>query len=184
MTSGSGFLKAGIFLYHHFSEYELSVVLSVLKQGKQDIETIGLSGDPVVGEAGLKCIPTKTIDQINVDELNCLILPGCDDIGHLKEEAQLFKFIGQVVERNAMVAAISSAPFLLAKAGSLKSQRYTVGFTKEQRDFIGVFNETNYIDAPLVKEGRILTAKGPYFIDFGIQLGKMLELDFDSNWYR
>ncbi|GIN56973.1 hypothetical protein J8TS2_12920 [Lederbergia ruris] len=177
-------MKTGILLYHHFSEYELSVTLSVLKQGNQEIETIGLNEDQVVGEAGLICVPTSTIKQVDVNELNCLVLPGCDDIGHLKDEIQLFSFIRQVIECNSVVAAISSAPFLLAKAGALHTHRYTVGFTREQRDLIGVFDEANYIDAPLVTDGKMLTAKGAYFIDFGIRLGKMLELDFDSNWYR
>lgn len=177
-------MRTGILLYHHFSKYELSVALSVLRQGNQDIETIGLGDSQVVGEAGLTCVPDSTIEKVDVNELNCLVLPGCDDIGHLKDETRLFSFISQVIEGNSVVAAISSAPFLLAKAGALNTQRYTVGFTREQRDFIGIFNETNYIDSPLVTDGKILTAKGAFFKDFGIQLGKMLELDFNSSWYR
>lgn len=137
----------------------------------------------MVGEAGLTCIPTTTIDKVDFNDLNCLVLPGCDDIGHLKDNTRLFSFIEQVAECDTVMAAISSAPLLLAKSGVLNNRHYTVGFTREQRDFIGVFNETNYIDAPLVTDGKLLTAKGVYFKDFGIQLGRMLELEFDPNWY-
>jgi 4-methyl-5(b-hydroxyethyl)-thiazole monophosphate biosynthesis len=50
--------------------------------------------------------------------------------------------------------------------------------------FIGVFNEENYVDAPLVVDKQVLTAKGTYFVDFGIRLGRMLNLTFDPTWYR
>lgn len=177
-------MKTAIFLYPHFSEYEISVALSVLKQGRHDIITVGLNKDTVVGESGLACVPAATLDEIELTELDSLVLPGCDDIGHLKDESRLFDFITLVAKQGAVVAAISSAPYLLAKSGVLDTHRYTVSFTREQRDFIGVFNEDNYVDAPLVADGKILTAKGAYFIDFGIRLGRMLGLNFDERWYR
>jgi putative intracellular protease/amidase len=124
------------------------------------------------------------LDQIGTNDVDSLVLPGCDDIGHLRDESDLYDFIRLFAQQGAIIAAISSAPFLLAKAGVLDTHRYTVGFTREQRDVIGVFNENNYVDAPRVVDGNILTAKGAYFIDFGIALGKMLKLDFDQRWYR
>lgn len=177
-------MRTAIFLYPRFSEYELSVALSVLKQGGQDIITVGLDKRTVAGESGLVCVPDATLDEIEMTGLDSLVLPGCDDIGHLKDESRLFDFITLVAKQGTIVAAISSAPFLLAKSGILDTHRYTVGFSREQREFIGVFNEDNYVDAPLVADGKILTAKGAYFIDFGIRLGRMLDLNFDQAWYR
>jgi 4-methyl-5(b-hydroxyethyl)-thiazole monophosphate biosynthesis len=177
-------LRTAVFLYPRFSEYEISVALSVLRQGGREIVTVGLNAAPVIGESGLTCIPTCTLDQVGTNDVDSLVLPGCDGIGHLRNESRLFDFIRSVARQGAIIAAISSAPFLLAKAGVLNAHRYTIGFTREQRDFVGVFDENNYVDAPLVVDRNILTAKGAYFIDFGITLGKMLKLDFDQRWYR
>ncbi len=175
--------KTAVLLYPRFSEYELTVALSILRQGDKDMVAVGLSPDLVVGEAGLSCNVHTTIDALDIEAVDSLVLPGGDDIGYLKEAEPLFDVIRALAGRDALLAAISSAPFLLAKAGVLESHRYTVGFTKAERGYIGVFNENTYVDAPLVADGRRLTAKGGYFVDFGIQLGRMLGLDFDETWY-
>lgn len=46
-------LKTGVLLYPQFSEYELSVALSVLMQGGKPVTTIGIDLSPVKGESGL-----------------------------------------------------------------------------------------------------------------------------------
>lgn len=176
--------KTAVLLYPRFSEYELTVALSILRQGDKDMAVVGLTPDPVIGEAGLSCNVHTTIHALDIETVDSLVLPGCDDIGYLKDAEPLFAFIQAIAGKGAILAAISSAPFLLARAGVLASHRYTVGFTQEQRDYIGVFDENHYVDAPLVADGRVLTAKGGYFVHFGIQLGRMLGLDFDVDWYE
>jgi 4-methyl-5(b-hydroxyethyl)-thiazole monophosphate biosynthesis len=42
------------------------------------------------------------------------------------------------------VAAICSGAYVLARAGVLKDNLYTVTLNKDQRDFLGCFNEDNY----------------------------------------
>lgn len=54
-------MYTGILLYPRFSEYELSVLLSVLKQGQKQTVYIGLNQQVVKGEAGLPSIPEVTI---------------------------------------------------------------------------------------------------------------------------
>lgn len=82
-----------------------------------------------------------------------------------------------------IIAAISSSPYLLAKAGLLKDHKYTVGMKEEQRKEAGVFKEENYCNDLVVQDGNILTARGRAFIEFGKRLGHLLNLEFDSNWY-
>lgn len=176
--------KTAVFLYPQFSEYELSVALSVLMQGQKEVVMIGLTGDPVTGESGLTALPQETIDSMEIDTLDSLLLPGCMDIGILKDETKIFDFISELDKRGAKIAAISSAGFLLAKAGVLKDKKYTVGLSREQRDFIGIFNEDLYRDELVVQDGRILTARGRGFIEFGVSLGHLLELEFDHAWYK
>ncbi|WP_307149818.1 DJ-1/PfpI family protein [Robertmurraya andreesenii] len=177
-------LTTGILLYPRFSEYELSVIISVLTQANHPKIFIGLNENTVKGEAGLTCIPETTIDQVNIEMLQSLILPGVDDFQHLIDQEPLFRFIRKIHEQDAVIGAISSAPFMLAKAGILKDRFYTTGISKQAREFLGFFNEKDYVDAPLVFDNGILTAKGAYFIDFANKFGQVLELDFNRNWYR
>lgn len=177
-------MTTGILLYPRFSEYELSVIISILTQAKHPKIFIGLDKEPVKGEAGLVCLPEYTIEDVNVNMIQSLVLPGVDDFQHLMDEEPLFEFIRKVYEQDAVIGAISSAPFLLAKAGILLDRHYTTGISKQARDFLGVFAEKGFVDAPLVFDKGILTAKGAYFIDFANKFGQVLELDFDINWYR
>lgn len=181
---GGDFLTTGILLYPRFSEYELSVIISVLTQANHPKIFIGLKNEPIKGEAGLICLPEMTIDEVNPNLIQSLVMPGVDDFQHLMEEEALFEFIRQVYENDGIIGAISSAPFLLAKAGILLDRYYTTGISRQAREFLGVFSEKRFVDAPLVCDRGIITAKGAYFTDFAIKFGQVLGLDFNQNWYR
>ncbi len=177
-------MKTGILLYDRFSEYELSVVLSVLTQGNKEKVFIGWNPNPVKGEAGLTCIPETTIDQVDISEIDSLVLPGVDDFKHLVEAEELFTFVRKVAEQNAIIAAISSAPIVLAKAGVLSGHNYTVGVSMEFLSESGFFEVDNYIDGPLVQDRNIITARGSYFIGFAVAFGRKLGLEFNPSWYK
>lgn len=175
----------GVILYPLFSEYELMVALSVLKQGEHPIKTIGITSEPIRGESDLTCITDTTIYDVDINTLDSLLFPGCMDISTLFDNEDLIDFIRRCAlnNRNLIIAAISSSPFLLAKAGLLENRKYTVGIYEEQRKEIGIFNEENYCNDFVVQDGNILTARGRGFIEFGKRFGQLLKLDFDSNWY-
>lgn len=176
--------KTAVFLYPEFSEYELSVALSILMQGNKPVVTVGLNNQSIRGESGLSCVPDKSIDEINTDEIDSLLFPGCMNIMSLKDEERFFAFIKMVSGNDKIIASISSSPFLLAKAGVLNGKKYTVGLTEELRDQLGVFEKENYSADLVVQDGNIITARGRGFIRFGICFGKALNLKFDENWYQ
>jgi protein deglycase len=175
--------KTAIVLYPLFSEYELSVALSILMQGGKEVITVGISHQPIKGESGLTCLPDAAIDEVNIEEIDSLLLPGCMDVGTLINEKRLFDFIQKVTNDQTIIASISSSPFLLAKAGVLKGRKYTVGLSEEALSNLGVFEVENYTRELVVQDGNIITARGSGFVEFGEFFGKMLGLEFDMNWY-
>ncbi|MFD1020541.1 DJ-1/PfpI family protein [Thalassobacillus hwangdonensis] len=177
-------MYTGIILYQRFSEYELSVLLSVLSQGNKPVRYIGLDSTTVQGEAGLTCVTQSKVSDLPIDELDSVVLPGVEDFQHLVGHQGLIDFLKHVQKENMPIGAISSAPYFLAMSGLLDGYRYTTGLTEEQRMFLGTFQEDNYIDAPTVQDGNIVTAKGAAFIDFAITYGKLLQLEFNESWYR
>ena len=86
----------------------------------------------VVSEDGLPCQPTKTLDQIRIEEYSCVILPGMVNIGPALQDEKLISFLRDLGERDILIAAISSAPLLLAKAGLLKDTKFTGGILKNR----------------------------------------------------
>lgn len=176
--------KTAVLLYPQFSEYELSVALSILMQGKKPVIIVGLNNEPIKGESGLSCVADTTIDKINFEEIDSLLLPGCMDIESLIDEERLFDFIKQVATKETVIASISSSPFLLAKAGILRDKKFTIGMTKENMQKFDVFELENYSEDTVVWDGNIITAKGRAFVRFGNILGKALNLEFDERWYQ
>ncbi len=176
--------KTAVLLYPQFSEYELTVALSILMQGKKPVVTVGLNKQSIKGESGLSCVADATVDEINFEEIDSLLLPGCMDIMSLYDEERLFDFIKQVTTKETVIASISSSPFLLAKAGVLRGKKYTVGMTKENIEKSGVFEIENYSEDIVVQDGNIITARGRGFVRFGYYFGRALNLEFDERWYR
>ncbi len=176
--------KIGILLYPRFSEYELSVLLSVLKQGGIQTIYIGLDHEVVVGEAGLPCVPETTISEVDVPTLDGVVLPGVDDFEHLVDHNELSNFIKKVDKQKRIIAAISSAPYFLSMCGIMGDKKYTTGLTREQREYLGTFDERNYIDLPVVVDDYIVTARGSAFIDFAFKLGDLLQLEYNKAWYN
>jgi protein deglycase len=176
-------IYTGILLYPRFSEYELSVLLSVLKQGQKPTVYIGLNDQVVKGEAGLPSIPEVTVNEVDINQLDSIVLPGVDGFEHLVDHPDLTKFLRKFQKKNIVIGAISSAPYLLSMSGLLDERKYTTGLTADQRKFLGTFNEDNYLDSPVVIDGNLITAKGPAFVDFAIKYGELLNLNFDKSWY-
>lgn len=176
--------KTAVILYPQFSEYELSVALSILMQGNKPVITVGLNRLPIQGESGLSCVTDTTFDEINLEEVDSLLLTGCMDIMSLIEEEKLTHFIKKAATKERVIASISSSPLLLAKAGVLKGKKYTVGLTEENINKSGVFEKENFSEELVVQDGNIITARGRGFIRFGKCLGNALNLEFDERWYQ
>jgi protein deglycase len=176
--------KTAVLLYPLFSEYELSVALSILMQGGKEIITVGITDQPIKGESGLTCVPDVSIDEVNLHEIDSLLLPGCMDVGILINEQGLFNFLKEVTNNETIIASISSSPFLLAKAGILKGKRYTVGLPEEALTNLEVFEVENFSRELVVQDGNLITARGSGFIEFGQLFGQALGLNFDLNWYQ
>lgn len=175
----------GVILYPLFSEYELTVALSILKQGDHPITTIGITSSPIKGESDLTCVPDTTIDAVDISALDSLLFPGCMDISTLYDHDDLIAFIVNCAKNKELkVAAISSSPYLLARAGLLADKKYTIGMEAEERSRTGLFQEENYSHDLVVRDGNMITARGRGFIDFGIQFGQLLGLNFDGRWYQ
>lgn len=176
-------MYTGILLYHGFSEYELSVLISVLKQGKKPVVFIGLDHGLVSGEAGMPCYPQFSINQVDLAQLDSLVLPGIDDFEHLVDHRDLKAFLEKFKEKNVLIGAISSAPYLLSMSGLLEGKHYTTGLTRAQRQFLNTFDEDYYRAESVTEDKQLLTARGSAFVEFGIRYGEALGLEFDKSWY-
>jgi 4-methyl-5(b-hydroxyethyl)-thiazole monophosphate biosynthesis len=128
---------------------------------------------PIVGESGLQFQPHACLDDIDPQDYEALIIPGGDMI-YLKYSESLFSFVRELYRQGKLLAAICSGPYVLARSGLLEKREYTVTLTKEQREFLGCFNESAFRSEPVVENDLVITAQGHAYIDFGLCVGKRL----------
>ena len=148
-------------IYPNFSLYEITALTSTLALSFDiTIDYAASDHSMVVSEDGLPCQPTKTLDQICIEEYSCVILPGMVNIGPALQDEKLISFLKDLGEQDILIAAISSAPLLLAKAGLLKDTKYTGGIWQNFFDYFEFLPRENFQPKLVVQDKQIITAIG------------------------
>ena len=148
-------------IYPNFSLYEITALTSTLALSFDvTIDYVASDHSMVVSEDGLLCQPTKTLDQICIEEYSCVILPGMVNIGPALQDEKLISFLKDLGEQDIIIAAISSAPLLLAKAGLLKDTKFTGGIWQNFFDYFEFLPRENFQPKVLVQDKQIITAIG------------------------
>ena len=148
-------------IYPNFSLYEITTLTSTLALSfGVTIDYVASEHSIVISEDGLPCQPTKTLDQIRIEEYSCVILPGMINIGPALQDEKLISFLRELGEQDVLIAAISSAPLLLAKAGLLKDTKFTGGIWQNFFDYFEFLPRENFQPKVLVQDKQIITAIG------------------------
>ena len=148
-------------IYPNFSLYEITTLTSTLALSFDvTIDYVASEHSIVISEDGLPCQPTKTLDQIRIEEYSCVILPGMVNIGPALQDEKLISFLRELGEQDVLIAAISSAPLLLAKAGLLKDTKFTGGIWQNFFDYFEFLPRENFQPKVVVQDKQIITAIG------------------------
>ncbi|WP_066498188.1 DJ-1/PfpI family protein [Abyssisolibacter fermentans] len=188
--------KTAVLLFDYFSNFEISVALSILYQSGRKHDVFCLK-EEARSEEGLIVKRTKALDDICIEEYDSLLIPGCMDLRDIIDDDQIHYFLKKFNSPKMVIASISSSPLLLLKAGLLENKKYIAGVMKEElieegftmeqmrdmRDITELKNNDGTIETHCI-DGNILTAIGMGFIEFGIEFGKMLNLEFNEGWYN
>ena len=148
-------------IYPNFSLYEITTLTSTLALSFDiTIDYVASEHSMMVSEDGLPCQPTKTLDQIRIEDYSCVILPGMVNIGPALKDEKLISFLRDLGEQDILIAAISSAPLLLAKAGLLKDTKFTGGIWQNFFDYFEFLPRENFQPKVFEQDRNIITALG------------------------
>ena len=148
-------------IYPNFSLYEITALTSTLALSFDiTIDYVASDYSIVISEDGLPCQPTKTLDQICIEEYSCIILPGMVNIGPALQDEKLASFLRELGEQDILITAISSAPILLAKAGLLNDTKFTGGIWQNFFDYFEFLPRENFKAKAVLQDKNIITAVG------------------------
>ena len=176
-------------IYPNFSLYEIASLTSTLALSFDiTIDYVASDYSIVVSEDGLPCQPTKTLDQVDqicIEEYSCVILPGMVNIGPALQDEKLISFLRGLGEQGILIAAISSAPLLLAKAGLLKDTKFTGGIWQNFFDYFEFLPRENFQPKVVVQDKKIITAIGFAHQEFARKVILSLGLsDYTDNYFK
>ena len=153
--------KALCIIYPNFSIYEVVGLTSTLALSFGiEIDYVGSDRNVIRSEDGLACQPTRTLDKVVIEDYSCVILPGMINIASALHDEKLISFLRSLNQQEILIAAISSAPILLAKAGLLKDTKFTGGIWQNFFDYFEFLPRENFQPKLVVQDKNIITAIG------------------------
>ncbi|MDO4199343.1 MAG: DJ-1/PfpI family protein [Clostridia bacterium] len=156
-----------IFLADGFEEIEAIAPRDILKRGGVEVVTVGVTGEMVTSASGLQIKTDTEIENVDIDNLEGIILPGgMPGTTNLKNNQKLLDIIKYCFENKLLIGAICAAPSILGEMGVLQGKIACCypGFEKYLKG-ASVSGESVAIDQ------NIITSKGPgTAMNFGFAL--------------
>ena len=162
-----------ILLGDGFETAEALVPADLMRRAGIPVALAGVSGREVVSGQGVRVMADVTLDQVELDELEMLVLPGGKvGVEAIQSSMAATTLIQRAAEQGRWVAAICAAPTVLARLGLLDRRSAVCYPGMEEEMFSAVVKKRQYI----VQDGRFITAEaaGSSFA-FGLKLIEVLK---------
>ena len=165
-------MKVAVYFATGYEEIEALAVVDVLRRGQVEVSMVGVSAKTVVSARGISINMDTTLDEVNHDEVDMMVLPGgVPGIINLESNERLIKELKSFREQGKWLAAICAAPSILGSQGLLVGEKATC-YPNYESKLIGC----EHIDENVVVSGKVVTGKGAgVAIDFAIKILEVLK---------
>lgn len=161
-----------------FADWEPAHAVAELRRhGHFRVESVGLTSAPVCSMGGLRVLPSKAVSDIDVADVAAFILPGGDRWENASVEAPLEVLLKQLDHQDVPIAAICAATIAIARIGLLRGRRHTSNGLEYLRSHVPGYAEgQNYVQAPAVRDRKLITASGLADVEFARELFEELNV--------
>ena len=146
-----------------FEESEFLKPFEALKNAGAKVDVISLKAGKVKAWAdknwGKEYAVDKTIDEVNADTYDGLVLPGgVMNPDQLRQNKQVVAFAKSFMESGKPVAAVCHGPWTLVETGALKG-RHLTSYPSIQTDLKNA--GANWTDEEVVVDNGLVTSRKP-----------------------
>lgn len=155
-----------------FEELEAIAPLDILRRSGVPVATAGIGGRTVEGAHGIPVVADCTVEDIDRDKLEMIVLPGgLGGVASIQGCPAAMDAIRQAHGDGKYVAAICAGPTVLAKLGITEGRTVTSYPGTE-----GQMGACDYRDdRDVVVDGKLITSRGPgTAVAFGLALARIL----------
>ncbi len=160
-----------IILADGFEEVEAIEPLDIMRRCGIDAVTVSLGADIVTGAHGVAVRPDITIDKVDPDKMEALVLPGgAPGYQNLDASPSVHALINHALTGGRYLCAICAAPSILGKKQILSGKNATC-FPGFENYLYGA----NVLNDRVVVDGKIITSRGAgTAADFGFAIASAL----------
>ncbi|MDK8189064.1 DJ-1/PfpI family protein [Paenibacillus sp. UMB7766-LJ446] len=164
-------MKTYILLFEGYVSFEIMLACYFMKtQG--DIMTVAVEKGMLQSYEGFSVNPSALLNEIDPSEVDLFIIPG-GNVTAVLQRPDLMNLLKELNERKTPIAAICAGTLLLGQAQVLESKTFTTNAESEMR---AVTAQGEYVNQGVVVDGHIITAKANAYVDFGIEIGKVMNI--------
>lgn len=151
-------MKALMISADNFEDLELLVPYYRLKEAGVVVDVASMKRETIRGKHNYEVTVDKTLEEIDPDEYDLLVLPGGKAPEKVRKEAKALEIARSFFEHNKPVAAICHGPQTLISAGLMKGRRATCyqSVAPEMKDAGAL-----YEDKEVVVDGNLVTSRKP-----------------------
>lgn len=159
-----------VILADGFEEVEAIEPIDIMRRAGLEVTTASLKDRTVTGAHGIPVTADITIDEVNPEKMDLLMLPG--GAGHelLDASNEVHGLLNYAFANGKYIAAICAAPSILGKKMMLEGKKATCfpGFEK-------YLYGAEIVSDKAVADGKIITARGAGAAsDFGFVMVELL----------
>jgi putative intracellular protease/amidase len=180
--------KIFVFLFDGFPDWEIAYLTpEINKNGQFDLVYFSEDGNIITSMGGLQIKPTNSLNDLNLEDIDMLILPG----GTAWEKGKITgikKLINSVFKNGKTIAAICAATTYLGQLGLLNNLNHTSNDLNYLKGIAPKYSgDENYQNSLAITDRNIITANGIAPIEFAREIFKAIGLYSDDNiekWFQ
>lgn len=155
-------MKNIFLVYNNCCFYEIVILSYFMKFTGQEVVFCSVNGKEINCMEGYSVNVDMELKDVNIDDVKCLTITG-GDISAINNKA-VHDFIKNLVDKGAIISAICAGVDVLDDAGILNG-----------------IKSTHSEDADVSNDRNIITARANAYVDFAIEVAKMLDLFEDES---
>jgi putative intracellular protease/amidase len=167
-----------LFIFDGFADWEPAHAIAELRrQGGYRVETVALTGQPVLSMGGVRVLPSTTVAEVDPSRVAVLILPGGDPWENGPVDPAIAGLVQRLDGAGVPIAAICAATTAVVRMGLLRGRLHTSNGLPYLRQYVpGYSDAAVYVDAPAVRDRGLITASGLADVEFAREIFEELDV--------